>query len=351
MPTWNRAAAYRSVTLLAAVLALGLVVSPRHGLFARAEPAREGVSASGDDDSMDDLEDRVEVDEEHAEDDTAMEAGEEADDLTIDQDPEGEIRFIPRGFEPPPDRSGGMFGGPEDDVFHHGGVSVQMDEDASARLQTKLGDALQRLIRLSESHEKLGIEVLAAQAEYDAIVESELGEEYWAARIRRAGDSFDKPDPMRPLLDIAEQCVRSMSSAETVSIWEGVERSVDADDISEFARRHEVRSIRGHAFYSKPLVCSGLAAARLTALVVDRKTLAGPGGGKFCGGFHPDLALDYGSVTVLVCFGCRDLRYHTAQASVTFDMTEQSLANFEAFARETFRHRQFGTTDTDESPR
>ena len=42
---------------------------------------------------------------------------------------------------------------------------------------------------------------------------------------------------------------------------------------------------------------------------------------------------------VLVCFGCRDIRYETRSESVTFDLSPEALAKFEAIGRTIFRHR------------
>lgn len=273
----------------------------------------------GDDEAMDG------VDDEAMENDADEAMGD--DDLEIMPGGPGSLRFIPRGFVR---RGGGWGGGPPAPADVLEGQDDAADPAVGMRA---------RLATLREVSARLRTELQAAEAEYAALVEPTLGAEHWATVILDRVDGLAEADAARAAQATAAHCMRSIAAAGTVRVEEGVARSVNGAALEALVATGEVRSTDGFWYHVGPTACDAIGAARLTALVVDPANLRGPGGGKFCGGFHPDLRLDYGVVEVLVCFGCRDIRYQTRSESVTFDLAPEALATFEAIGRTIFRHR------------
>lgn len=272
----------------------------------------------------------------------------EAPDDEAFPDPEGHVRFIPLGFQRPAEIPGALFGSVDEAVFDVEGVPLRLGEERARRLREGSRDLLARLVRLEEAQASLRREVTTARADYESLVESELGVEHWAALILDRVESLDDGEDFREARAVATRSMRAIARSGTVMIEEGVARDVSEASVAELASRREVRRHGGSWFHSEPLACDPAIVGRLTAIVVDERNLGGLGGGKFCGGFHPDLRLDYGSVEVLLCFGCREIRYTTSAASVTFDLTEAAMTKVETIARQTFRHRTF--EDPEEGP-
>lgn len=287
-----------------------------------------------DDEAVDDDDEAMDDDDEAMEDDDGddddAEAMEDDADLEIMPGGPGSLRFIPRGFVR---RGWGWGGGPPAPA----GV-LEGPEDAAGPADPA-GEMRTRLETLREVSARLRTELQAAEAEYAALVEPTLGADHWATLILDRVDALGEADAARAAQATAAHCMRSIAAAGAVRVEEGVARSVHGEALEALVATGEVRSTDGFWYHVGPTACDAVGAARLTALVVDPATLRGPGGGKFCGGFHPDLRLDYGVVEVLVCFGCRDIRYQTRSESVTFDLSPEALARFEAIGRTIFRHR------------
>lgn len=249
------------------------------------------------------------------------------------------VVFLP---EPLPlgEPGGGMFPPPVGGLFGGRGFGLDAEGDATPP-NAALEDVDGRLARLRESRDAIARQIAAAERERSAIVDPEIPVEEWVRIIRQRVASLDDDEARQSGRGIVRSLMRMIGRTGSVVIEEGVARGVDNDALLAMAGREEVRQTDRFWYHADPIRCSPAVAARLTALVIDPANLAGPGGGKFCGGFHPDLRLDYGGVTVLVCFGCRDIRYQTTDTTVTFDLTEASLDAFQAIAREIFRHREF----------
>jgi len=254
------------------------------------------------------------------------------DDVT-DGDGEWErqrIHFLPEGFDPEAVRvvDGLGFGaGGSDEPF--GG-----NDPIDAEREDTLADLITRRNSLARQIEELQATDSAAEASRRSLDE-------WAGIIHAIVRRFDEAEEWRASQSLATSMMRSIVRNRRVRIEEGVARAVSKEDLAALAERGEVLEHDGFWYHAEPLACPPAMAARITTLVVDPKNLAGPGGGKFCGGFHPDIRLDYGRTTVLVCLGCRDIRYTSGNLTATFDLTQEALRAFEAIARESFRHRAF----------
>jgi len=244
-----------------------------------------------------------------------------------------------RGMDSP--RAGGLFG--------EGGFDPDAQGEATPP-NAALDDVDGRLARLRKSRDAIAREIAAAERERDAIVEPLVPADAWAEILRQRVESLDEDEALQAGRALVRSLMRRIGGTRSVVIEEGVARAVDGEKLRVMAGRKEVRQSDRFWYHAEPIRCSPAVAARLTAIVIDPTNLAGPGGGKFCGGFHPDLRLDYrdAGVTVLVCFGCRDIRYQTIDSTVTFDLTEASLEQFRGIARDVFRHRQFD--DASERP-
>lgn len=275
---------------------------------------------------------------EEPEDDEETDEADEAADCDPD-DPS--VVFLPDPL--PREKPGsGLLSSPWDGPFGKGGFGLGAGEERPPPNEA-LEDVDGRLARLRESLDAITRQIAAAERERSAIVEPRLGTEEWARVIRQRIASLDDDEARQSGRAMVRLLMRRIGGTGSVVIEEGVARGVDDETLLAMAERKEVRQTGGFWYYAEPIRCSPVTAARLTALVIDPANLAGPGGGKFCGGFHPDLRLGYrdAGVTVLVCFGCRDVRYESIDTTITFDLTEASLGELQAIARDTFRHRQF----------
>jgi len=286
-------------------------------------PSEEGIDEPSD----------AEMDEDEG--DAMDDDGDDPMDAVTGDDGDGEqerqwIPFLPEGFDPEAVRvvDGLGFGG-------MGGESPSGWDDPIA---TEREDALADLIARRNSLTREIEQLQAADAADEA---SRWSLDEWARIISATVRRFDDAEEWRASQALATSMMRSIVRNRRVRIEEGVARAVSKEDLAALAERGEVLQHDGFWYHAEPLACPPAMAARITALVVDPKNLAGPGGGKFCGGFHPDIRLDYGRTTVLVCLGCRDIRYASGNLTATFDLTQEALRALEAIARESFRHRAF----------
>lgn len=312
---------------------LHVVVAADPPLAGATEPRADAEDAE----DAEGAEDAEIMAQEAEEDDEADEANEASD-----SDPDDpSVVFLP---DPSPSEQpgGGLLSSPWDGPPGQGGFGLGAGDE-----QTPPNEALVklsgRLARLRESRDEITRQIATAEGERSAIVDPKLRVEDWARVIRQRVASLEDDDVRQAGRAMVRLLMRRIGGTGSVVIEEGVARGVDDETLLAMAGRKEVRRTGGFWYHAEPLRCSPASAARLTALVIDPANLAGPGGGKFCGGFHPDLRLDYrnAGVTVLVCFGCRDIRYESIDTTVTFDLTEASLGQFQAIARDIFQHREF----------
>lgn len=121
------------------------------------------------------------------------------------------------------------------------------------------------------------------------------------------------------LLDILDVRARNLltrltsaiASAERLTLHEGLPHQREERALMEAERRSKpVQELHGYWFYKEPLAPSAEDVKRLTQVLSTPATFKRSLGGKLCGGFHPDYAIEWqqGSSVyrVLLCFGCRE---------------------------------------------
>jgi len=104
--------------------------------------------------------------------------------------------------------------------------------------------------------------------------------------------------------------------ADKLLLYEGLPHQLFERHLLEEERRTKlVQQLRGYLFYQEPLELKVDDAKRLTEVLADRATFEFVWpvlGLKWCGGFHPDYALEWrhGSnrYHALVCFGCTEAK-------------------------------------------
>lgn len=139
----------------------------------------------------------------------------------------------------------------------------------------------------------------------------------------------------RPLSGSAEihwrQFTSTIAGAKGVVIFLGTPRRRDADP-----KPPASIEIEDYEFFREPHVATPKLAAELTKLVSDAGSFRDYRGAKFCGGFHPDLCVEWQfeqngqqwHQRAFVCLGCNECRLVDKFSAVHSDMTKEAADEF-----------------------
>jgi len=99
-----------------------------------------------------------------------------------------------------------------------------------------------------------------------------------------------------------------------------------------------------HFFFEQPLELNGDDQLALRETLGNYRSFDAYGGGKFCGGFHPDaniqLVTDDGTIQMLVCFGCAEMRIGDGASNLMVEIDKDAYSTLRTMCRRSFRHRQ-----------
>jgi len=103
-------------------------------------------------------------------------------------------------------------------------------------------------------------------------------------------------------------------------------------------RTHETTKVHDFSFYLEPLSLSKSDAEKLMVPFHDPESFSKKGEGgkgiKFCGGFHPDYALEFhvGADTyhALLCLGCAEIKIFGSAVSAYCDMSKGAHVKFKS---------------------
>ena len=126
-----------------------------------------------------------------------------------------------------------------------------------------------------------------------------------------------------------------------LTLYQGLPRhrgSVDEQD-AQYDAKSMIKRF-GHVFYNTPNEVAAEDKIKLSDLVKDPQAFVQFRGYKFCGGFHPDVALVWGkgnnAVEIHVCFGCHELKAFRKSVEVycdipnaTFDELKKLLEKYQ----------------------
>jgi hypothetical protein len=113
----------------------------------------------------------------------------------------------------------------------------------------------------------------------------------------------------------------SIAWAETVTVYEGRPHQNMEYDLFK-AERESKPSITLHdfSFYAEALTIDSADVAELRRIIADAASYKKYRGPKKCGGFHPDYAVAWDEFTVLICFGCGEIKILGPGGESIFDM-------------------------------
>jgi hypothetical protein len=82
----------------------------------------------------------------------------------------------------------------------------------------------------------------------------------------------------------------------------------------------------------------------LRELLSDYRNFQTYGGPKLCGGFHPDLLVEFkekgGTLRVLICFGCHEVKFARPKGSFMVDMEDKGFERLLRAAKAIYRERK-----------
>jgi hypothetical protein len=132
--------------------------------------------------------------------------------------------------------------------------------------------------------------------------------------------------------------------AQKVVLYEGLPHQTFEPKLleAELAEKKTVK-LAGYSFYTEPLVLTEEDATSLGERFSSETTFEPWRGEKKCGGFHPDYALEWhvdGQVyRALVCFGCREVKWHGPDAELHCDITQAAFGEIQAILVSYQNHR------------
>ncbi len=178
------------------------------------------------------------------------------------------------------------------------------------RLEDEL-DADKRNVERSIEDIRRGIRdlELARDAKIESLFTVEQRRQFRAARLETLRKTVDRDaDFLQRFAAVAKH----IANADSVIVYEGLPR-LDEAGIEREKRENETFQMDGFDFYAKPIALEQEIIDALQRHVADYRSFIPYGGPKFCGGYHPDLCLEWhtsGQVyRAFFCFGCHEGRF------------------------------------------
>jgi hypothetical protein len=105
---------------------------------------------------------------------------------------------------------------------------------------------------------------------------------------------------------------------ENIFPYEGLpHQELEKELLAQERQQKRVQDVNGFPFYEQRPELHPDDAQRLIELLKASTTYLGPAQGKFCGGFHPDYAVEWntkeGTQRILLCFGCEEAKVYVAE--------------------------------------
>lgn len=134
------------------------------------------------------------------------------------------------------------------------------------------------------------------------------------------------------------QFTGTLRGAKNIVVYVGTERRGASDP----KPRVPTVEIGDFEFVREPIKAEPELAAKLTSLVSDSRSFLDYRGMKFCGGFHPDLCIEWQfeqdgqrwHKRAFVCLGCHEWRLIDRLSAVHTDMSEASAKELTEIVRE-----------------
>jgi hypothetical protein len=224
----------------------------------------------------------------------------------------------------------------EDLLFKlHSKTAKQLKEIALARY-SQIGE-------LESEKNRLEREIAAKRYELAKEIESQLT----PIQLRKLTEArLNVPEEelrQRQLESLLRSALKKIQSSESVTFREGISRELNKLDLEKQIADGQLKKTGQYWFYKDPLMPSADMEAQLLAVCLNPKSYEPNGGGKFCGGFHPDLAIttgaSYDQYGLLICLGCREILLIDQSINLSFDLSESAFERIEEIALKIFERR------------
>ena len=244
----------------------------------------------------------------------------------------------------------------EKPVFYHQDVELQVTAAQLEKLEAidakHFGEIARQTNLLSTHEEKtlheakaLRDKVLEIERARDAEIEASLTpEQQRRLQDGRIADLREQVDrEVRFLRDIAPIVV-DIAKADTLVVYEGLPR-LDENGIRRETAEHKTFQKEGYYFYAEPLGVRPGVVERLRKIVANYRSFLAYGGPKFCGGYHPDLCLEWRTQDqvhrVYLCFGCHEGQFVGPKYDYMVDIDEPAYEELFKTAVSLFKHRNW----------
>ena len=139
------------------------------------------------------------------------------------------------------------------------------------------------------------------------------------------GAAFGFLHPEASLVAESNGYRETMRDATELVVFEGLPHQMwESDQLKTELNRPDVTKIWNYPFYTPSVEASN--AYDLKVLLASPAAIVPYGGGKLCGGYHPDYCVSWTvkSITyyVQVCFGCHEIVFFNGTTHLIYDMAE-----------------------------
>lgn len=136
----------------------------------------------------------------------------------------------------------------------------------------------------------------------------------------------------------------TFAEAKTVVVLEGLPRNEKAV-LQKGEKDLKKLEIGGFKFFKKPLNPNTVDFQWLRATLMNHQFIV-PHQGKFCGEFHPDIAILFEDQkkkkhSILICLGCAEVRWIGPEKTIDFDLTRDGHSFADRFAKASFYRRDW----------
>lgn len=204
------------------------------------------------------------------------------------------------------------------------------------RYESDIEAKLDSTAEISEAARKLELQMIG---EMEAILTPAQLEEL--RKIRQARYLEKREEDAKFLQEFAA-AAQSIAEASSIVVYEGLPRP-HAADIELIKSKSKTIEVEKHDFYAERLDLSSAKQLAWRELLSDYRNFRPYGGGKLCGGFHPDLLVEFkgkaGMLRVLICFGCHEVAFVRSKGSLMVDMENKGFEQLLRAAKAIYRER------------
>jgi hypothetical protein len=130
-----------------------------------------------------------------------------------------------------------------------------------------------------------------------------------------------KPKDYEPLAHL-------VAKADRVTLYEGLPHQDERQLFEQEMAAKPTIEIHEFRFYERTLPLTPDDITALRGIFAKTETFQTYGGGKKCGGFHPDYCVEWGAgdsqIRLLICFGCDEAKVYGPSASLHFDLSSSA---------------------------